>query len=101
VLPDAKFAWRDVWMGAAVTALLFSIGRWLLGLYFGYQSLGSAYGAAGSLVVLLIWIYYSAQIFFFGAEFTQVYARRAGDGVAPDEKAQPISNAPPGEAKLS
>jgi membrane protein len=101
VLPDAKFAWRDVWMGAAVTALLFSIGRWLLGLYFGYQSLGSAYGAAGSLVVLLIWIYYSAQIFFFGAEFTQVYARRAGDGVTPDEKAQPISDAPPSEAKLS
>jgi membrane protein len=101
VLPDAKFAWRDVWMGATVTALLFMVGRWLLGLYLGYQTLGSAYGAAGSLVVLLIWIYYSAQIFFFGAEFTQVYARRAGDGVVPDEKAQPISTPQPGEAKLS
>jgi membrane protein len=101
VLPDANFAWRDVWMGATVTALLFTIGKWLLGLYFGYQTTTSAYGAAGSLVVLLIWIYYSAQIFFFGAEFTQVYARRAGDGVAPDEKAQPIRSPQPGEAKFS
>jgi membrane protein len=100
VLPDADFAWRDVWMGATVTALLFTVGKWLLGLYLGYQTPASAYGAAGSLVVLLIWIYYSAQIFFFGAEFTQVYARRAGDGVAPDEKAQPIRSPQPGEAKF-
>jgi len=101
VLPDAKFAWHDVWMGAAVTALLFTIGKWLLGLYLGNASISSAYGAAGSLVVMLIWIYYSAQIFFFGAEFTQVYARRAGEGVEPDEKAQPISTPQPGEAKLT
>jgi membrane protein len=101
VLPDAKFAWHDVWMGATVTALLFTIGKWALGLYLGNQSASSAYGAAGSLVVLLIWIYYSAQIFFFGAEFTQVNARRAGEGVVPDEKAQPISGPQPGEAKLS
>jgi membrane protein len=101
VLPDAKFAWHDVWMGATVTALLFTVGKWLLGLYLGNASLGSAYGAAGSLVVLLIWIYYSAQIFFFGAEFTQIYARRAGEGVEPDEKAQPISSPQPGEAKLT
>jgi membrane protein len=101
VLPDAKFAWHDVWMGATVTALLFTVGKWLLGLYLGNQTLTSAYGAAGSLVVLLIWIYYSAQIFFVGAEFTQVYARRAGDGVVPDENAQPISSPQPGEAKLS
>jgi membrane protein len=101
VLPDAKFAWADVWMGATVTALLFTIGKWLLGLYLGNQTLSSAYGAAGSLVVLLIWLYYSAQIFFFGAEFTQVYARRAGDGVKPDEKSQPITSPQPGEAKLS
>lgn len=101
VLPDAQFAWRDVWMGASVTALLFTVGKWLLGLYLGNQTTSSAYGAAGSLMVLLIWIYYSAQIFFFGAEFTQVYARRAGDGVEPDEKAQPIRTPQPGEAKLS
>jgi membrane protein len=101
VLPDAKFAWRDVWTGAIVTALLFTVGKWLLGLYLGNTSMSSAYGAAGSLVVFLVWIYYSAQIFFFGAEFTQVYARRAGEGVAPDEKAQPISTPQPGEAKLT
>jgi membrane protein len=101
VLPDAKFSWRDVWMGAAVTALLFSLGQWVLGFYLGRQTTSSAYGAAGSLVVLLLWMYYSAQIFFFGAEFTQVYARRAGEGVTPDEKAQPISGPKPGEAKLS
>ena len=101
VLPDAEFSWRDVWMGAAVTALLFTIGKFVLGLYLGNQTMTSAYGAAGSLVVLLIWIYYSAQIFFFGAEFTQVYARRIGDGVVPDENAQPISGPQPGEAKLT
>jgi membrane protein len=101
VLPDARFAWRDVWMGAAVTALLFMVGKWVLGLYLSFQTLASAYGAAGSLIVLLLWIYYSAQIFFFGAEFTQVYARRAGEGVVPDPKAQPISTPQPGEAKLN
>ena len=100
VLPDADFVWNDVWMGATVTALLFTIGQWLLGLYLGNQSIASAYGAAGSLVVLLIWIYYSAQIFFFGAEFTQVYARRAGEGIVPSEKAKPISGPQPGEAKI-
>lgn len=101
VLPDAKFSWSDVWMGAAVTALLFTIGKFVLGLYLGNQTMSSAYGAAGSLVVLLIWIYYSAQIFFFGAEFTQVYARRIGDGVVPEENAQPIRGPQPGEAKLT
>lgn len=79
VLPDVKIDWRDVWIGAAVTALLFTIGKFAIGLYLGRSSPASAYGAAGSLVVLLLWIYYSAQILFFGAEFTQVYAvRRAG-----------------------
>lgn len=101
VLPDADFAWRDTWMGATATALLFTVGKWLLGLYLGNQSTASAYGAAGSLVILLIWIYYSAQIFFFGAEFTQVYARSMGEGVAPNEKSQPIRSPQPGEAKLS
>ncbi|HEX3035366.1 MAG TPA: YihY/virulence factor BrkB family protein [Thermodesulfobacteriota bacterium] len=78
VLPDTNIAWGDVWIGAAVTSLLFTIGKTLIGFYLGHVSAGSAYGAAGSLVVLLIWIYYSAQIFFFGAEFTQVYARKYG-----------------------
>jgi membrane protein len=94
VLPDVKIGWRDVWAGAAVTALLFVIGKYLLSFYLSFQSTGSAYGAAGSLMVFLIWIYYSAQIFFFGAEFTQVYARRYGRGIVPDKKAQYV----PGEA---
>ncbi len=78
VLPAARVAWRDVWMGAAITAVLFVAGKLLLGLYLGKSSVGSAYGAAGSLVVLLVWIYYAAQILFFGAELTQVFAQRYG-----------------------
>ncbi len=78
VLPDIEIAWRDVWIGAAVTALLFTIGKWLIGLYLGHSSTASSYGAAGSLVIVLLWIYYSAQILFLGAEFTQVYARKYG-----------------------
>jgi len=74
-LPDLRIAWRRVWVGAAATALLFTIGRYLIGIYLGKASVGSAYGAAGSLVVVLVWVYYSAQVFFFGAEFTQVYAK--------------------------
>jgi len=85
-LPDAKIAWRDVWMGAIITALLFTIGNWLLGWYLGTGSLGSAYGAAGSLMVLLAWVYYSSQIFLFGAEFTQVYAKKYGSRIVPDGK---------------
>lgn len=75
-LPDTKIHWRDVWPGAAVTALLFTIGRLLISFYLSHSSTASVYGAAGSLVVLLLWVYYSAQILFFGAEFTQVYSRR-------------------------
>lgn len=78
VLPDLKIAWRDVALGAVLTALLFVIGKWGLGIYLGKAAPGSAYGAAGSLVILLIWVYWSAQILFLGAEFTQVYARRFG-----------------------
>jgi membrane protein len=74
-LPDRQIAWRRVWVGAAVTALLFTIGKYLIGLYLGRASVGSAYGAAGSLIVVLVWVYYSAQVFFFGAEFTHVYAK--------------------------
>lgn len=77
-LPDVRIAWRDVWMGAFVTSLLFSLGKTLIGLYLGNSAVGSTFGAAGSLVLLLLWIYYSAQILFFGAEFTQVYANQYG-----------------------
>lgn len=90
-LPDVRIAWRDIWLGAFVTALLFVIGKELLSFYLGRQSFGSTYGAAGSLVVLLVWVYYSAQIFFFGAEFTQVYATRYGRGMEPSESAQIIN----------
>jgi membrane protein len=78
VLPHARPAWSDVWHGALVTAVLFAIGKYLIGLYLGHAAPGSAYGAAGSFVVLLIWIYYSSQILLFGAEFTHVYARSRG-----------------------
>ena len=82
-LPDARVAWKDVWIGAAITALLFTIGKYLIGLYLGESSAASAYGAAGSFVILLLWIYYSSLVLFFGAEFTQVYARRHGSGIQP------------------
>ena len=81
VLPDVSIAWRDVTVGAAITALLFTLGKFLIGLYLGNSSVGSAYGAAGSLAVILIWVYYSAQILFLGAEFTQVYANRYGSKI--------------------
>ena len=77
-MPRVPIEWRDVWIGAAVTSLLFSIGKFLIGLYIGRSSVTSGYGAAGSLVVLLLWVYYSAQIFLMGAEFTGVYARSHG-----------------------
>ncbi len=80
-LPDAEVAWRDVGLGALVTAVLFGLGEYLIGLYLTRTSVGSTYGAAGSLVVTLLWIYYSAQIFLFGAEFTQVYANQFGSKV--------------------
>ena len=86
-LPDAKIQWRDVWIGAAITAIFFAIGKWALGLYLGSGSAASAYGAASSLITLLLWVYYSSQILLFGAEFTQVYAARAGRDIAADEHA--------------
>lgn len=92
ILPDAKIAWGDVWLGAGLTALLFAIGKLLIGLYLGNASVGSAYGAAGSLVVLLIWVYYSAQIMFFGAEFTQVYARHYGSRIVPADHAVAVTD---------
>ncbi|MDZ8053373.1 MAG: YihY/virulence factor BrkB family protein [Aulosira sp. ZfuVER01] len=92
VLPDVKITWSDVLIGASITSLLFSIGRFLLGQYLGNGSFGSTYGAAGSVVVILAWIYYAAQILFFGAEFTQVYARRYGSGITPTKNAVPLNH---------
>jgi membrane protein len=86
-LPDVRVPFRDVLVGAAMTAFLFLIGKWALGLYLGSGAAGSAYGAASSLVTLLIWIYYSSQILLFGAEFTQVYANRFGAGGKPSKHA--------------
>src|SRR6476646_2260089 len=88
-LPDAKIQWRDVWIGAAITAIFFAIGKWALGLYLGSGSAASAYGAASSLITLLLWVYYSSQILLFGAEFTQVYAARAGRALVPAKYAVP------------
>jgi membrane protein len=73
LVPEAKVRWRNVWPGALLTALFFTIGKTLIGLYLGKSSVGSSYGAAGSVIVVIVWVYYSAQIFFFGAEFTHVY----------------------------
>jgi len=86
-LPDVKIQWRDVWIGALMTAIFFAIGKWVLGLYLGSGAAASAYGAASSLITLLLWIYYSSQILLFGAEFTQVYAARAGRAFVPDKYA--------------
>jgi membrane protein len=83
-LPEARIAWKDVWLGAAVTSILFSLGKFLIGFYLGRSTVGTTFGGAGSLAILLIWIYYSAQILFFGAEFTQVYANRYGSKIVPD-----------------
>jgi len=73
-LPNVPIAWKDVWMGAFITAILFSAGRFAIGLYLGRSAIASAYGAAGTLAVLLLWLYYSAQVFLLGAEFTCLYA---------------------------
>ena len=86
-LPDVNIQWRDVWIGAVMTAILFGIGKWLLGFYLGSGAAGSAYGAAGSLITLLLWVYYSSQILLFGAELTQVYAQQAGRELEPSHYA--------------
>ncbi len=87
VLPDARIGWRDVWVGAALTAVLFSLGKSLIGLYLARSSITSMYGAAGSVVILVIWVFYTATILFLGAEFTRVYATRFGGGIAADPHA--------------
>jgi membrane protein len=91
LLPDVRVAWRDVWLGAALTSLLFGVGKVVIGFYLGRATFASAYGAAGSLVVVLLWVYYSSQILFLGAEFTKVWAHRRGGGVMPAGPAVPLT----------
>ncbi len=93
ILPDVKIAWKDVWWGALITGILFEIGRYLIGLYLGRSSVGSPYGAAGSLVIILVWIYYASLIFFFGAELTQAYAGFHGRRLRPGEYAEQTAEA--------
>jgi membrane protein len=119
-LPDLRIEWHDVWFGAAFTAFLFVLGKFLLAFYFGKAAVGSSFGAAGSLVLLLVWVYYSAQILYFGAEFTQVYTRshgsRKSEGnraaaqkteaspvvpVVPNRPAPRPAHAPSGKGKLA
>ena len=92
LMPRASIAWRDVWVGAAVTGLLFEVGKFLIGLYLGTTSVASGFGAAGSLVVLLLWVYFSAQVFLLGAEFTWVYSHQFGSRRSQVETKGPDSN---------
>lgn len=91
-LPDVKIQWRDVWTGAALTSVLFTIGKFLIGLYLGTSGVTSTFGAAGSLITVLLWVFYSSLIFFLGAEFTQVYATYYGSGVVPAANAESIAS---------
>jgi membrane protein len=93
-LPDVKMAWRDVWIGAAATSLLFHLGKYLIGLYVGRASVASTFGAAGSLAILLVWIYYSTQLILLGAEFTRVFANHFGSQVVPSRNAVAVPEAP-------
>ena len=90
MLPDVKIAWRDVWAGAALTSVLFAIGKELIGIYLGRSLLASAYGAAGSLVVLLLWVYFASILLLAGAEFTQVFAHMRGRTIEPKPHAEPV-----------
>jgi membrane protein len=91
VVPDVEIDWSDVWMGAAVTAVLFVLGQFAIGLYLGNSDVTSTYGAARALVVILLWVFYSAQILFLGAEFTQVYANMYGSRIIPADNAVPVT----------
>lgn len=97
LLPDVRVAWRPVWIGASITAVLFAIGKRMIGIYLGTSTFTSAYGAAGSLIALLLWVYYSSLIFFFGAELTEAYARRLGERVQPEPHAEPTHQPHHGE----
>ena len=88
LLPDRSIQWSDVWIGAIITSLLFTIGKFVIGVYLGKSDVGIAYGAAGSLVVMLMWVYYASQIFLFGAEFTAIYAHARGSKLAPSPQAR-------------
>ncbi len=91
ILPDVNIAWNDVWIGAAATSILFTVGKLLIGLYLARGSVATAYGAAGSVVIMIVWVYYSAQILFLGAEFTKVYTHEHGSRVVePAENAEPV-----------
>jgi membrane protein len=94
ILPDVKIAWKDVWIGAIVTSLLFHLGKFGISLYIGKASVASSFGAAGSLAVLLVWVYYSSQIVLFGAEFTRAYANEFGSRVVADDNAVPVPETP-------
>ncbi len=91
ILPDVTVRWRDVWIGALITAGLFTLGRYAIGEYLGKSSIGDRYGATGSLVVILVWVYFSAQILYLGAEFTKAYSRQTGAPVEPEAIAVPIT----------
>ena len=91
IVPDVTIAWKDVWIGAAVTAVLFVLGKFLIGLYVGKAAVASPFGAAGSLMVIVVWVYYSAHILFLGAEFTQIYARECGSKIVPARGAVPLT----------
>lgn len=104
VLPDARIQWRDVWTGAFLTALLFSIGKFLLALYLGREGAASAPGAAGALILILSWVFYTSNIILFGAEFTQVWARHRGREIMPTDRAyrvKPASEAPAVDQQLT
>jgi membrane protein len=100
-LPDARVAWKDVFLGAAITSLLFALGKTLIGLYLGHGRIATAYGAAGSLVALMIWAYYSAQIFLFGVTFTQAFAKRYGSGIGPEGNTAPVTSAARAERRIA
>ena len=98
ILPDIQIPWKYLWIGSAITSLLFTIGKTVIGIYLGFSSVGSAYGAAGSLIIILVWVYYTALIFLFGAELTQVYALQSGVILNP-KKGAVLLEAPVGKMK--
>ena len=100
ILPDVKIGWRDVWVGALVTSVLFHLGKFGISIYISKASVASTFGAAGSLAVLLVWIYYSSQIVLFGAEFTRVYANECGSRVVADDNAIPVPETPLARAAM-
>jgi len=106
LIPRVRIPWRDVWVGAAVTAVLFAVGKLLIGLYLGKSTVASAFGAAGSLAVMMVWVYYSAQIFLLGAEFTWIYAhtygsRRGERRPRPEESAPVVPRSPDGPSEAA